>query len=250
MRGSRVGSVALCAGGFLALGNGPVAAQIFMPDTPNTPHVMAGAVVQLPVPADRAVVNIALSARESSGPSAVRELAAFRGRVVAALAEIGIPAQAVVPWGYGYGTSMPPIMGRPPAPPEFDTGERVARQGVRVVVERLDQLEAVLTALADADVDAIPFVQFEATETAEARQQAAARAVADARGQAESMARAAGGRLGELLSLTTMPDFTPGFSGVERAMSMGPGMDRTVQLVPSDVSVRVMVRAAWRFVPN
>lgn len=234
----------------LAGWSGPATAQFVMREASDTPQVHAGATVQLPVPADRAVVYIALAARDTMGGQAVRELAAARARVVAALGRLGYRAEQVVPWGYGYGAAVVPGMGPPPPPGARESTERMARQGLRVVVEPLDQLEALLSAMAEAGVDGVPLVHFEATQAAEARRRAAEQAVAEARQQAESMARAAGGRLGPLLSLATMPEFGPGMSGVERFLSFPPGMDRGAQLLASDVTLRVAVQATWRFEPN
>jgi uncharacterized protein len=229
---------------------GPAAGQFFMREPSDTPVIHSGATAQVQLRADRAVVYIALASRDTLGANAVRDLAATRARVVAALGRVGHRAEEVVPWGYGLGEAVAPGMGPPPHPSTRERTERMARQGLRVVVDRLDRLDAVLLAVVEAGIDAIPMVHFEATRTEEARRRASEQAVADARLQAESLARAAGGRLGPLLSVTTVPDFGPGMSGAERFLSFPPGMDRGAQLLASDLTLRVAVQAAWRFEAN
>ncbi len=247
--------VRYCLAGLLALPplagrSEPAAAQIMIGEPPDTPYVAASAAVQVPVPADRAIVYIALAGRDTTGARAVAELEVVRSRVLPALERLGYDADAVVPWGYGVGVSMDPRMGPPGRAGIDDEPERMARQGLRVVVNRLDQLDALIGAVAAAGIEGVPLVHFEATQTADVRRRATEQAVAQARQQAEHMARAAGGRLGPLVSLVTMPDFGPGISAVDRFLTFPPGMDRGAQLLASDVTVKVSVQAVWQFESN
>lgn len=124
-----------------------------------------------------------------------------------------------------------------------------ARWGVRVVVERIDRLDAVLGALAAAGIESTPHVSLEADGTDDARRRATEQAVAEARREAEAMARAAGGRLGELLNLTSMSELVPSMSGDTRFF-FGQGFERGATLSPSDARIRVAVHGVWRFHAN
>ena len=123
-----------------------------------------------------------------------------------------------------------------------------ARWGLRVVVDRLDRLDAVLGAAAQAGVEGTPLVLLENTRGGQARITATEQAVAQARQQAEAMARAAGGRLGPLISLTSMSNFDG--SDPSNRFFMAGGFERGASLVPSNVAVRASVQATWRFIPR
>jgi len=62
------------------------------------------------------------------------------------------------------------------------------------------------------------------------------------------MAEAAGGRLGDLITMHSMPDFSV-VSEMSRFFS-GSLMNRGVQLAPSNLTVKVVVQASWVFIPN
>jgi uncharacterized protein YggE len=124
----------------------------------------------------------------------------------------------------------------------------MARHGMRFEVDRLERLDAVLQALAQAGVDGIPLVEFRTSDDADARSSATEQAVRKARAQAEAIARAAGGRLGELLRINTAPEFAYGLEPANRVFSFPGAMDQGVMLVPSELTVRIAVQAAWRYV--
>ena len=234
----------------------PSAAQFFSREVSDSiPQIAAGVSASVPVAPDRAVIYASLVGRHSVGQAAIAEATAVRGRVVAALGRLGVEANQITPWGFGYGREggMQSFGGPPPpgAQPRMEP-QPTARLGLRIVLDRVDRLDQVLAALAGAGVDGVPFVSYEVTRDAEARRWAAERAVAQARTEAEAIARAAGGRLGELISIVTLPDFGEGPSATVRFFSYsGGGFERGfVPLNPSDVSVRVRVQAAWRFRRN
>jgi hypothetical protein len=70
-------------------------------------------------------------------------------------------------------------------------------------------------------------------------------AVARARLAAESVADAAGGRLGDLVNLAIVPDYNTLFAATRVIQSgiIGQGL----QLYPSNVMVRAQVQATWVF---
>jgi uncharacterized protein YggE len=64
------------------------------------------------------------------------------------------------------------------------------------------------------------------------------------------MARAAGGRLGELLELGTQPtQYTPYFAAAEVSFRMAAAAAPT-PISAGSVTVSASVSARWRFVPN
>lgn len=219
-------------------------AQFFMSGPGDSiPRISAAGAVTIPVAPDRAVVYASVSGRDSTGAGALAQASATRDRAVAALSRLGVQ---VAPWGFALGREDGPgARPRPETAPGMNTA---ARWGVRVVVDRMDRLDAVLRALAEAGIESTPHVSLEADGADEARRRAAEQAVGEARREAEAMARAAGGRLGELIALTNMSELASSMTGDNRFF--GQGFERGAALSPSDARIRVAVHGVWRFHRN
>jgi hypothetical protein len=212
---------------------------------PATPSITTSVTEQVQVPAARATIFAELRTSEALAAAAAQGNAEARERVLAALDDVGVPASQVGPSGWAMGEEMPMRGGRP----MDDTGSTPTEvaAGLRIEVEPLDRLEDVLQALAAAGVTAVPVVRFAPGDVEEAMADATRRAVGRARAQAEQMADAAGGSLGELRSLTTQPFY--GLMDASQYMSIATSFNRgPVTLQPSEVSVRVTITGTWRFV--
>ena len=85
-------------------------------------------------------------------------------------------------------------------------------------------------------------IVFESDREQEGRAVALERALRKARGDAMAIARAAGGRLGRLLEVSTQPQMRPMMA---QAMEMRAS---NAVLPPQDVVVNVFVQARWEFV--
>ncbi|HEX8208715.1 MAG TPA: SIMPL domain-containing protein [Longimicrobium sp.] len=220
-------------------------AQFFMGGIGDSiPRISAMGRVTIPIAPDRAVVYASVAGRDSSGAGALAQASATRDRATTALSRLGVQ---VAPWGFALGREDGPGMRpRPETAPGMNT---TARWGVRVVVERIDQLDAVLRALTGAGIEGTPHVSLEADGAADVRRRATEQAVAEARREAEAMARAAGGRLGDLVNLTNMSELGASLSGDTRFF-FGQGFERGATLSPSDARIRVAVQGVWRFHGN
>ena len=214
----------------------------------NEPQVVASASAAIPVHPDRVILYVAIAGVDGSARSAVSQATATRDIVVAALIPLGYDPDAITPWGFAFGLAdqmrqMPPRLEASRPSPEF-----TSRLGLRIIVEPVDRLAEVVKALIDAGIESIPSALFEAVDTEDARKQAVGQAVSQARRDAEAMAAAAGGRLGELLHVHTTPDLASSLFARTRLFSGG--FERGVTLSPSDVMVWVSVQASWRFLSN
>lgn len=219
------------------------AAQFFPIAAPDTlPTISAVGSASVPVAPGRAVVYAALVGRDSTGPGALAAATRLRDAATAALTRAGMRTEQLSPWGFTLAGENAPRMH-----PQQTPGPE-ARWGLRVTVDRMDRLDAVLAALVGAGVESAPFVSLEPGPAEAARRRATEQAVAQARLHAEEMARAAGGRLGELRSLSTYPDYGGQVNGMD-VRFLSSGWDRGGP-APSDVSVRVGVMAVWRFLPR
>jgi uncharacterized protein YggE len=210
----------------------------------NVPRIAAMGSVAIPVAPDRAVIYASVVGLDNTGPGALAQASATRDRATAALSRLGVQ---VAPWGFVLGReAVGPGMGRMEGP---GAGPLAARWGVRVVVDRLDRLDAVLGALAAAGIESTPHVSLEAGRDDEARRRATEQAVAEARREAEAMARAAGGRLGDLVHLTNMSEMGHAMTSDTRFF-VGQGFERGATLSPSDVRIHAVVQGVWRFHAN
>ena len=215
----------------------------FNPPSDTVPVITASGSGEVRVAPSRAIVYAAVAGRDTSQAAATASAISARDRVSTALTQLGIRRDAVTLWGVGLGADMP--VGPMRMPPQGgEPAGSAARFGIRVVVDPISRLDAVLAALARAGVESLPYVRLEAGDETAAVREATQRAVSQARVQAESMARAAGVRLGELRSLSTLPAFN---EAMAETRFFYPGFqERGATLAPSDVTVRVVVQGTWQ----
>ena len=215
--------------------------------TGDTTVIMAGGMGSVLVPPIRAVVYAQIDAEDSSAGLAARANSALRDEVLRALADLGFGEEVVSLWGYGAGPAQDMRQRRPPsADPALERFE--AKAGGRIIVEPLRRFDEVVSALLLAGAQSILAVIFEAGDSEAARREAAGIAVSNARAQAESVAEAAGGMLGDLVNVITQPDIA-GMMAETRLLSGG-FRGQGVQLTPSSLSVTVSLQVTWVFVPR
>ncbi len=111
-----------------------------------------------------------------------------------------------------------------------------------VRVNDLTRLGAVIDAALGAGASSLLGVRFESSQEERIRTLALRAAVAKARSDAEALAEAAGGRLGDLLELTTENLQRPRMMALEQVQARGVGPD----LTPQEIVVRVRVVGRWR----
>lgn len=123
----------------------------------------------------------------------------------------------------------------------------VASNMVTVETRRLDQVGRLIDVGLGAGANNINSLQYDLTDRTESHSTALAEAVTNARKQAEVMARAAGGRLGELVELTTQPgDYRPYFAADVSFRMAGSAAPTPVSA--GTVTVSASVTGRWRFV--
>lgn len=211
----------------------PLQAQVHL--QPSVPQIVATGRGDVAVAADQAMVIVAVESRQASAAAASADIARRMRAVREALIRAGVHPDSITTSAYSVQPNLERTDGRP------RQNGYLALNAVRVRTRRLDQVGPVIDAALAAGANRVDGVQFSASSTARARRAALAEAIAEARGDAEEMARAAGGRLGELLELSTIA--SPG-----NVMIRGVSSNQTA-LNPADIQVQVMVTGRWRFVP-
>jgi uncharacterized protein YggE len=146
--------------------------------------------------------------------------------------------------------------------PRWDWDEKSHRQKrsafeatntIQIKTENIAQVGSFIDAALSAGATNTAQVEFSAKDMDAARHQALARAVTSARSDAEAIAKAGGGALGELLLLSTerSNDISGGVVNeiALTAMRRSPEPVST-EVVPSQIKVTAQVTARWRFLPS
>jgi len=211
--------------------------------TAGAPTITATGHGEARIAPDRATVSIGVQTKAPTAAQASAENARKQRAVIDALKSLGITDQEISTVEYSvYPESAPTT-----------TDERTPRilgytvsNSVRVDVQHVDRLGAIIDAALGHGANAINSVDFSSSNEDEARRAALALAVQHARGDAEAMARGAGGRLGELVDLTSEAGARP----IEFGQRMAIGAAAATPISPGSETVAVEVVGRWRYLPQ
>jgi uncharacterized protein len=209
------------------------------------PTISSSASAQARFTPDRATVSIAVQTKAATAAAAAADNATKQNAVLSALRKLGMTNGQLSTTGY----SVNPEYRYDPNRSPTLTGYTVTNT-VLADVHDLKQIGKVLdTALANGS-NVISSLDFYASNTDAARQQALADAVAKARTEAEIAARAAGGKLGPLVHLDVGGgSMVPPPRPVMMARAADSGAPET-QINPGQQTISMSVSGNWRFVPN
>lgn len=191
---------------------------------------------------DRATVMVNIQTRATTAAAAAADNAQKSRAVLAALAALGLQQSQLSTLGYTVYPEM--IYAKDGSNPRV--AAYVVTNMVRAETKRPDQAGAIIDASLSAGANMINSLSFYASNIDEGRREAIAAAVASARADAEAMAKAAGGRLGVLLDLSTGgPTIPPRpMFDVSAKRSM---MAEASPINPGEQVVTVFVTARWTF---
>src|SRR5258707_13288980 len=171
----------------------------------SPPVVTTSGQGEVKVTPDRASVMIGVQTRGATATAVGADNASRTRAVLDAMTKIGLPKEALSTEGYSVYPEM--RYDRDGGAPRV-TGY-VATNTVRVEARRLDQVGAIIDASLAAGANGINGLSFYMASLDEARRQAISAAVSNARADAEAMATAAGGTLGQLLEVSTGGPIVP-----------------------------------------
>jgi hypothetical protein len=222
-----------------ALGCSPVSAQSNTQVSP-VPTIHANGEGRREAMPDKATIMLGVETRATSPAAAGAANADRMTTIRAALRQAGVPDSAISTSRY----SVYLQMGRSASDTVY-----VASNMIIVETPRLDEVGRLIDTGLGAGATNIGSLQYDLVDRAALEREALADAVADARRQAEVMAEAAGGRLGDLLDLGTQAgQYTP-FFAQEASMRMAAAAAPT-PISAGSVTVSASVTARWRFVPG
>ncbi len=190
---------------------------------------------------DKAAILLAVQTRAATAAEAGADNARRITAIRAALQGIEVPPEAITTAGYSV---QPHIIYREG---QEDRQEGyVAVNTVRVETTRLDQVGRIIDTALGAGANSISSVQFTSSRVAEARRAALAEAVAEARLDAEAIARAGGGALGDLLELSTTGMAPQAFNYANNVVIRGVSNTQT-PITPDEIRVEAVVVGRWVF---
>jgi len=216
--------------------------QVVPPDSGRSQIVTAATGEAQFVP-DRAAVYIGVQTRASTAAAAARDNAQRQRSVIDAIVAVGVPREQISTENYSV---TPDTRFDQPSQRTTVVGYIVSNV-VRVEARRIDQVASILDAALAKGANQINSLDFFASNSDSARHGALEQAIARARADAEVMARAAGGSLGQLIELSTNES---GPRPMYRALSAnGIAAQMSTPIEPGQQKVQVSVAARWRFIP-
>jgi uncharacterized protein len=231
-----------------ALVAGPLAAQGGVSTVMAPPTIEVSGTGEAKVTPDRALIFVAVQSKARTAALAGQENARRAAAIIDAIRAAGIAREQLSTSDFNVSPSYRYFPdGRKPELTGYD-----ASNSVRVDVRSLDLVGKVIDAALAAGATNISGMSFYASQMDATRREALANATTDARLSAEAMAKAAGGTLGTLLSLTSQ------LSQMERPMPVLAQMSmrakaadqETPVVAPTEQTVSAQVMGRWLFVPG
>ncbi len=228
-----------------ALLSAPLAAQSQNTST-SAPSIEVSGAGEAKVTPDRALVYVAVQTKARTAALAGQENAKLATAILEAVRAAGVAREQISTMGYNVAPSYRYYPdGRKPELTGYD-----ATNTVRVEVRNLDLVGKVIDASLGAGANNINGVSFFASQIDAVQREALANATTNARLSAEAMAKAAGGSLGALVTLSSQIGEVP-HPVPMMAMSMrAKGADESTPVVaPTEQTVNATVVGRWQFVP-
>jgi len=243
MRGTLTGR--WTATGIAILGLLPGAAIGTAAQEEQAPQIIASGTAEETIHATTASFSIDITALAASAAAASAESARVAGAVRKALDAARLSRNEIVQsqltvaprWNYDQATQRQKLAGYE------------ATTIMQIETDRLQRLGAYMDAALGAGATGVSMVSFSAKNSDEARRRALAQAVSQARADAETVARAGGGTLGELLLLTAENSRGVGPLAVVTTGRRVSEVEGT-NIIPMQIKVTAGVVGHWRFVPG
>src|SRR4051812_20939761 len=216
------------------------------PPAPPIPQIITSAQGEVHVAPDKATVMIGVQTRAATAAQASAQNSTKQRAVIEAIRARGIAAAQI-------GTSSFNVIPETRYDREGQAAPRttsyLVSNVVTVDVRRVDLVGPVIDAALGAGANQINSLTFGITAADSARRVALTSAVTRARADADAVARAAGGSLGQLLELTANDTYSPPMPRPMFAMAKTEA-DQSVPVEAGEEIVRASVTTRWQFVPG
>jgi uncharacterized protein YggE len=211
---------------------------------PNVPpQVLATGTGEVQLAPDRATVMVGVQSRAATVAQATGDNARRQRAIIDTLRALGLGSDQIATINF----NVSPEMQYPPNQPPKVTGY-VVTNTVRASLKRIEDVGRTIDAALAKGANEVSGVEFTSSRADSARRAAISDAVAHARADAEVMAKAAGGSLGQLLEVSSAVEpIRPFEATMARARVAGAA---PTPIEPGQSTVSATVTARWAFVPN
>ncbi|GJG86221.1 SIMPL domain-containing protein [Gemmatimonadetes bacterium T265] len=190
---------------------------------------------------DRARLSLGVSTQAATAAEASQQNARLQRAVLDAVRAQGVPAEQISTNGY----NVSPVTDYNQQTRRTRVTGYTVQNTVNVELRRIDQVGPVLDAVLAKGANTVSSLQFYSSQAEAARRRALARAVERARADADAMAAAAGGRLGDLLELSSATDVRPRPVMMDMMARAAPAPATPIS--EGTETVTASVTARWRF---
>jgi uncharacterized protein len=207
------------------------------------PQVVVSAEGEVRVTPDRAYLNLGVQSRAPTAAAAAADNASRQRAIIDTLRAMGLRQEQITTMNYNVFPEMRyDDRGRAPEVIGY-----VVSNVVRVDIHDVSRIGPAIDASLAKGANQIHGLDFYVSTSDEARRSALADALRRARGDAEALARAAGGQLGELIEVSTASAGGPIIVGRGMAAArMDMAQAAPTPIEPGQEALRVRVEARWR----
>ena len=197
---------------------------------------------EVQVTPDRARVQLGVETRGKTAAAAAAENNKKQSAILAAIKALGVPATQIATLNYNVSAVQ-----------RYDDKEkRVVIDGyqvsniVQVYTDKLEQAGPIIDAALASGANTVAGLDFTVRDASKARDEALAEAIESARRQADVAAKAAGGRISELLEIN-ISDLERPMPRPMMAMAKMDGASSPAPISEGTTTVSVSVSTRWRF---
>jgi uncharacterized protein YggE len=230
----------------LAVGIAALSSSIGMAQAVSSPppQILAGGTGEVQLAPDRATIMLGVQSRATTVSQATSDNARRQRAIIDTLRALGLGSDQLTTVNF----SVSPEMQYPPNQAPKVTGY-VAMNTVRANLRKIEDVGRTIDAALAKGANEVSGIEFTSSRADSARRAAITEAVGHARADAEAMAKAAGGSLGQLLELTSgVEPIRPFEASMARARVAGTAGPTPIE--PGQLTVSATVTARWAFIPN
>ena len=210
---------------------------------PPTPQIVTTGTGEVQLSPDRATVMLGVQSRATTVAQATADNSRRQRAIIDTLRALGLGSDQIATVNFSVSPEMQYLPNQSPKVTGY-----VVTNTVRASLRRIEDVGRTIDAALAKGANEVSGIEFTSSRADSARRAAISDAVAHARADAEVMARAAGGSLGQLLELV---------SGVEPIRPFEATMARArvaaaapTPIEPGQLTVSATVTARWAFVPS
>jgi uncharacterized protein YggE len=211
------------------------------PASSGPPQISTTGIGEASAIPDRATIYIAVQTRATTASGASADNARRVKAVMDTLRAIGIAGDQMQTANYSVTPETPYMPSTAPRTVTYSVSNSLL-----VKLRRIDDVGRVIDVALAKGANEISSLQFSSSTADSVRSVALAAAVADAKIQAEAMARAAGGSLGQLLELSTSMPVRP----MPMMQTFSARAAVQTPITPGEQSISATVSGRWAFVPG